>query len=136
MVGAPAYRDRAGQHGRMPPRDAADDGRRDRHGLSRLIRSRRRWNRETRWPAISRDGRGVTAGHAATVARQRARMYAHGKNVTIPRNRPRFSNPAVVVSAPARGSRTTRPSVYANAPIDKTVARWPGSRRRFRNAVV
>src|SRR2546428_351874 len=49
---------------------------------------------------------------------------------------PRFSSPVVVVSAPARGSTTTRPNVYANAPIDKTVARWPGSSRRFRNAVV
>src|SRR2546428_619947 len=49
---------------------------------------------------------------------------------------PRFSSPVVVVSAPARGSTTTRPNVYANAPIDNTVARWPGSSRRFRNAVV
>src|SRR5467141_1606059 len=79
---------------------------------------------------------GVTGGHGATVIRQRARMYAQGKNVTIPRKRPRFIKPVDVVRNPARGSTITRSSVYANAPIERTVARSPGSSRRFRNAVV
>src|SRR6266571_4580388 len=136
LDGATAPRARARKRRRVPPGNVARGGRSGGHGLSRLIRSKRRWNRETRLPAINRDGRGVTAGQAATVVRHRARMYAHGKNVTIPRKRPRFSNPVVVVSAPAKGSTTTRPRVYANAPIDNTVARWPGSSRRFRNAVV
>src|SRR5205807_7970074 len=53
-----------------PP--AEGDGRR--HGLSRLMRSRSRWNRETRPLPTSREGSGVIAGHGATVRRHRARM--------------------------------------------------------------
>src|SRR2546428_7806603 len=105
----PHHRERAGQPGPVPPRNAANEGRRAGHGLRRLIRSRRRWNRETRWPAMSRDGTGVTAGHAATVVRPRARVEAPGTNVTSPRNRPGFNRPVVAVSAPPRGAATPEP---------------------------
>src|SRR2546428_12977867 len=112
----PHHRERAGQPGPVPPRNAANEGRRAGHGLRRLIRSRRRWNRETRWPAMSRDGKGVTAGPAAKGVRHPAGMEAHGTNGTTPRNRPGFHTPVVVVSAPASGSTTTRASRYATTP--------------------
>src|SRR3990170_3049002 len=136
MGGAGAAGYQGGQRSCVPPRHPGEDLRGD-HGRSRLSRSQSRWKRDTRAaPVTSLEGRGVTAGHGATVVRQRNRMYTHGTNATAPRNRPRFRRSVEVVSQPATGSTTTRPRVYAKAPIERTVARCPASKRRFRNAVV
>src|SRR3972149_705052 len=108
------------------------------YGRIRLIRSRSLWNLEIRpAPGTRRVGTGEAAGQGATRARHAIRIPAPGNAEPSPRRNVSPTRASVAdVRRPVRGRTATRAKVYANPPMERTVARCPGSNRRFRNAVV